>query len=85
MISDEAFVGSVAIGLAVIALVIALGPWQRPYQIRSVAAVSARFGKPAGRLVWLLFAIVAGGSGVSILSEIRPNYAAPTRIEDPAQ
>ncbi|TWU03543.1 hypothetical protein [Neorhodopirellula pilleata] len=85
MISDELLVGCLAIGVSVIALAIACGPWNRPYQIRSMAALSSRFGKPTARGIWFLIAIVAGGCGWSILNEIRPAYATPTLREESAR
>lgn len=85
MISDESFVGGLAIGVSLIAMAISLGPWQRPYRIRSMAAISSRFGKPTARGIWFLIAILAGGCGWSILNEIRPAYATPTLREESAR
>lgn len=85
MISDESLVGGLAMGISVIAIAIACGPWHRPYQIRSMAAISSRCGKPTARGIWFLIALVAGGCGWSILNEIRPGYATPTIREESAQ
>lgn len=82
MISDEFFVGCLAIVLAIIAMAIALGPWSLPYRSRSMTSICERYGKKAARLVWLLIAIVSAASGVSILNEIRPAYAAPAIREE---
>ena len=75
---DDVFVGAVAIILGIISLVIAFGPWQGPYQLRSVSAVGNRFGKPAARGVWILVAVVSILSGLAISNGIRPSYASPT-------
>ena len=81
MISDECFVGCLAIGLAIIAFASAVGPWSLPYRSRSMTSICDRFGKKAARLTWLLIAIISGASGISILNEIRPVSAAPTSRE----
>ncbi|WP_442506897.1 hypothetical protein SH528x_005771 [Novipirellula sp. SH528] len=74
---DEPLVGSLAIAFAVVSSVIAVGPWNSPYQLRSIAAVRGRFGKPAARCVWLVVAIAAFTAGMAILSGTRPSYAEP--------
>lgn len=76
---DDVFVGAVAIILGVVALVIAVGPWQEPYQLRSVLAIGNRFGKPAARGLWLFVAVVSILSGIAISNGIRPSYASPTQ------
>lgn len=85
MISDECFVGCLAIGVAIITLVIALGPWNLPYRSRAMISIGERYGKKAARLVWLLIAIISAASGVSILNEIRPSDAAPAVREKLAE
>ncbi|TWT64724.1 hypothetical protein [Allorhodopirellula solitaria] len=74
---DEFFVGSLALALAILTTVIAIGPWTAPYQIRSVKYVQNRFGKSAARALWLAVAIITAASGVAILQGIRPGYAIP--------
>jgi hypothetical protein len=82
VISEQFLVGGLAIGLAVIALASAIGPWSWPYRSRSMKAVCERHGKGVARLIWLLIAVITGASGVSILSEVRPGYAAPILREE---
>ncbi len=74
---EESLVGSLAVILSIIAAVIAIGPWSQPYRLRTIAAVKARFGKPAARAVWLLIAVASLVAGLAILSGVRPPYAAP--------
>ncbi len=74
---DEPLVGSLALMLSGVALAIAVGPWQQPYQLRSVCAVQRRFGKPAARGLWVLVAAASLVSGLAILSGIRPAFAVP--------
>jgi len=83
--TDEFFIGCLALMVATIAIAIALGPWTRPYRIGSVARVENRFGKPAARSVWLIVAIIAAASGSAILTGLRPGYAAPTNQEEMPQ
>lgn len=74
---DEPLVGSLAILIALASLGIAVGPWSRPYELRSVHAVHRRFGKPAARGIWVLVAAASLASGLAILSGFRPGYTAP--------
>lgn len=81
---DEPLVGFVAIALAVIAAVIAVGPWDQPYQLRSIVAIRLRYGKLVARGVWVAIAIAAFTSGIAILSGMRPSYAeqhSPANVE----
>lgn len=70
--------GCLALAFSAVATAFAIGPWTAPYQIRSVKYVHERFGKLTARALWLVVAVIAGGSGVAILNGIRPSYAAPT-------
>jgi hypothetical protein len=72
---DEILVGCVAITLALISLAIAIGPWDKPYQLGSVSAIHRRFGKFAARIFWVVLALASFSSGVIILSGLRPSYA----------
>lgn len=75
---DDILVGSLAFVLALVSIAICVGPWTRPYQLRSVAAIESRFGKTAARSVWLVIALASLTAGVVILAGIRPAYARPT-------
>jgi hypothetical protein len=77
MTYDEPLVGSLAILVAVVSLAIAVGPWTKPYELKSVHEVHRRFGKSAARGVWVLVAAASLASGLAILSGFRPSYAAP--------
>lgn len=72
---DDLLVGGVAVFLSVICTVIALGPWQKPFQLRSVDAIRQRFGMLAARFTWLLLAGALLAAGVTILAGLRPAYA----------
>ena len=76
---DEPLVGSLAIVIAVAAAAIAIGPWSQPYRLRTISAVSHRFGKPAARGVWIAIAVAALTAGFAILSGVRPSYAVPAQ------
>lgn len=77
MSHDETLVGMLAMTMALLSGGICIGPWSGPYRLRSVAFIETRFGKSYARAVWGLIAIVAATCGVSILSGVRPSYAAP--------
>lgn len=74
---DEPLVGSIAIAIALISVVIAVGPWQEPYQLSTFSAISNRFGKTAARWAWVLVALALLTSGLAILTDLRPGYAHP--------
>ncbi|TWU40829.1 hypothetical protein [Novipirellula artificiosorum] len=74
---DDTLVGAVAVVFAVLSFTIAIGPWSSPYRLRTILAVSDRFGKPAARGVWLAVAIASLMAGIAILSGVRPSYAEP--------
>jgi hypothetical protein len=78
---DEPLVGLLAIVLALVCMVIAVGRWQTPYRLRTIATICERFGKPAARSVWLVLALAAFGSGIAILSGVRPGYAEEQVVE----
>ncbi len=72
---DEPLVGGLSIMMSMVATFIAVGPWDQPYNLRSIDTVRQKFGKPVARGVWAAIAIAAFGSGVAILSGVRPSYA----------
>ena len=74
---DEILVGSIAVVIAVLSMAIALGPWIGPYQLKTISAVSRRFGKPVARGVWIAIALASFAAGLAILSGLRPHYAVP--------
>lgn len=74
---DEPLVAALAIGMALIAAAIAVGPWNGPYRLRSIDAVSNRFGKPAARAVWIAVAVTMFTTGLAIIKGVRPTYAIP--------
>ena len=84
MSPDEILVGAIALILAAIALAFAIGPWDAPYQLRMLAAVASRLGKPAARGVWIVIALALFTAGMAILNGLRPSYAQPaedSRVE----
>ena len=74
---DEPLVGSLSIVFAVAAAAIAIGPWSRPYELRTIAAFRHRFGMMAARGAWVALAIAFLSVGTAILNGIRPSYAVP--------
>lgn len=72
---DEPLVAAVAMLVAMVAGLIAVGPWHGPYRLRTIAAVQRRFGKPVARLVWAIIALLMITASVSIISGIRPAFA----------
>ncbi len=78
MSHDETLVGSIALIVAIASIAIAVGPWNGPYQLGTISAVSRRFGKPVARGVWVAIAVASLTAGLAILSGFRPSYAMPT-------
>ncbi|QDV85021.1 hypothetical protein [Stieleria sp.] len=76
---NDLFVAMVAFIGGVLALAVAIGPWQKPYHLRSIARVVDRYGMSAARSVWVLVAIVSLIAGMAIANGIRPGYATPDR------
>ena len=75
----DTLVGAIAILFSIISALISLGPWTRPYQLRTIWWVNERFGRPAARIVWMVVAIAAFVAGLAILTGIRPAYAQPSQ------
>ncbi len=74
----DTFVGGLSLLFGFVAAGIAAGPWDPPYRLRSIEAIQRRFGRAAARLAWLVLALTCFASAISILSGIRPSYAAPS-------
>lgn len=74
---NDLFVATVAIVGAALAFAVAVGPWQNPYRLRSIASVVERFGMSVARGVWIAVAIISLIAGIAIASGIRPGYAQP--------
>lgn len=74
---DEPLVGCVAIIMAMTAAVISAGSWDAPYQLRTIATISRRYGKTAARCLWIAIAIASFLAGLAIVSGTRPPYATP--------
>jgi hypothetical protein len=79
---DELFVGFLAIIMSIIAVAIAVGPWNEPYRLRSFSAITQRYGKRVARGVWIAIAVASLTAGFAILTGLRPNYVAPTQSAD---
>lgn len=77
MIQAETFVGSLAIVLAVVAGLAALGPFRHIGQLRLVQAIRDRFGKLAARIFVAVIASLLLTSGIMILRDLRPQFAVP--------
>jgi len=54
---DETFVAMLATGIAIIATAIAVGLWDLPYRLRSISAISDRYGKRVARTIWVIVAL----------------------------
>ncbi|MGB7329009.1 MAG: hypothetical protein WBD31_29280 [Rubripirellula sp.] len=72
---DEPLVGGLSVLMSMMAMFIAVGPWDQPYQLKTIHAIQHRFGKLAARIVWVAIAIAAMDAGIAILSGMRPSYA----------
>ncbi len=83
---DELLIGGLAIAFSVVAMAIAVGPGQRPYDLRNVAKIRDRFGIPMARWTWFVIGLATLATGGVILSGIRPGYAIPDKpFLDPAE
>jgi hypothetical protein len=80
---DEVFVGSLAVIIAIVAAAIAVGPWDKPYRLKSIAAIGRRFGRRFGkrvaRGVWVAIAVASLTAGFAILTGMRPSYTHPAQ------
>lgn len=74
---DEMFVAALAILIGIAAAVVAVGPWEEPYQLGSFSAIVDRFGKPTARGVWVAIAVALLSAGVAISGGVRPSYTKP--------
>ena len=79
---DDSFVGVLAIILAIASTAVSVGPWDSPYQLRTIASVKRRFGKSVARIVWLVVAVASLTAGMAILSGVRPPYATPAQSSE---
>lgn len=77
MIQAETFVGSLAIVMAIAMGATALGPIQSVPMLRLVRTVRDKFGESAARLFLVAIAALLLTSGVMILKDFRPKFAAP--------
>jgi len=80
-VNDEWLVGGLAGVMSLCFLAFALGPWEKPYQLRAIQAIAERFGKLVARFFWLLLAVMMGGLGIAIVTGKRPGYAVPLSFE----
>ena len=76
---DEPLVGALAIVIAIIAGAISAGPWESPYQLRTFAAITRRYGKHVARGVWMAIAVASFAAGLAIINGVRPSYAVPAQ------
>ncbi|TWU04511.1 hypothetical protein [Stieleria varia] len=76
---QDLFVGTLAIVIGIGALLAGVGPWAAPYQLRTMAAVTRRYGKPAARSLWIVVAFASLIAGAAISAGVRPSYASPTQ------
>ncbi|MCC9604091.1 hypothetical protein LOC67_26355 [Stieleria sp. JC731] len=76
---NDLFVSCLAMLGSASAFAIAVGPWQEPYRLRTIARIVDRYGMTTARVVWVSIAIVSLIAGVAIASGIRPTYAQPSQ------
>ena len=74
---NDVLVGAIALLVSLLAMGAAMGPWMKPYQLRTISAIAQRYGKPTARAVWLAIAVASFSAGVAILNGVRPSYAQP--------
>ena len=72
---ESSLVGSLAAGLAVVTAAVAIGPWQRPFDLRTLANVTDRYGDRAARWLLVFMALFMGTTAAAILCGWRPAYA----------
>jgi hypothetical protein len=77
MIQADTFVGSLAILLAIGIAVTAIYPTFPSERLAMVLAIRSRFGELAARSFVVLIALVLLCSGIMILRDLRPAFAAP--------
>lgn len=82
MTPGDFLVGTVSIVFAIVAFAIAVGPWDGPYQLRTIVRVGQKYGKPAARTIWVVIACASFVAGLAIISGVRPGYAQPTKAVD---
>lgn len=73
----ETFVGSLAVLMAVAAGVTAICPRHRLPPLRMINLVKDKFGEPTARVFLVVIASLMLISGVMILRDYRPRFAAP--------
>jgi len=77
MIRSEWFVGTLAIGLGAVIFVLAIRSFRTTLSLSIVGAVSERFGDAAARIFLAVIAALLLVTGVMILRDFRPAFAAP--------
>lgn len=77
MIQAETFVGSLAVVLAIVSAIAAMGPLRHASKLRLVQAVRTRFGELTARVFLALVASLLLASGIMILRDFRPHFAVP--------
>ena len=77
MIHAETCVGSLAIILAILSGIAALGPIRHAANLRLIQAVRNRFGELPARAFMALVATLLLVAGVMILRDLRPQFAVP--------
>jgi hypothetical protein len=77
MIQADTFVGTLAIVLAIGLCVTAFGPVKSNVHPAGVQAIRRRFGDAAAKAVVAMIALLLLLSGVMILRDLRPSFAAP--------
>ena len=76
---NDLFVATIALIGSAAAIAVGIGPWRKPYRLRSIVSIVDRFGMTAARGVWIAIAIISLIAGIAIASGMRPGYAKPNQ------
>ena len=72
---QSALVGIIAMTFAILVAGVALGPWERPFHLRTLNALDDRFGRRPARTILAAIAAILAALAVAILMDLRPSYA----------
>ncbi len=86
MALQDVFVGAVAVGIGLLAILSAAFNWDWPYQFWTARWVDSRFGRRGARIFYVILGIVMIALGVAIATGFGPNQSrGETNIPKPSQ
>ena len=78
---DDVFVGCVACGIGLTALVAAIGNWEASFRLRAARLVEQRWGRTAARTAYALLGVTLITLGVAIALGFGPNKSPRVRAQ----